>query len=382
MNTRTRQFLAVGIVVSAALIAVAAAVALIAPLASSALDTLGRSLADRMLPAPVSAAIGVATGLAGIALGVRGIVGPTGATPPVLRIAAVVLAVIAFLLTPGSMIPVAGYTFAMVVIVGAVVLAALLVRRHLWWGLAVIAVLAGIVTWAVVRMQGALLAQELTASLVEKIPVLLLAAAHLVLLVALTAWAATGSEGSHGRFASWVLRNRIAITIAAACCALPYTIARASWLTPWPLLAPSGVDLADVPMVLLTGLGLGAAMLAGGVLTLGLILPWGRRFPGWMGGLGGRAVPVALAAVPAFVVAALFLAGGVDWIVSVLDGSLGDGSFELALELVLVFPFWLWGPLLALAAWGYVLHRRDASDQGQLTLPDTEKSSPVATRRS
>ncbi len=26
--------------------------------------------------------------------------------------------------------------------------------------------------------------------------------------------------------------------------------------------------------------------------------------------------------------------------------------------MALVFPFWLWGPMLALAVWGYVAHRR------------------------
>jgi hypothetical protein len=25
----------------------------------------------------------------------------------------------------------------------------------------------------------------------------------------------------------------------------------------------------------------------------------------------------------------------------------------------LIFPFWFWGPMLALAVWAYVLHRRD-----------------------
>src|SRR5690606_34329438 len=119
---------------------------------------------------------------------------------------------------------------------------------------------------------------------------------------------ASRGDGRRGAFARWVLRHRRAITIAAACCALPYTLARLTWLTPWPLLAPGELDITTTPMVLLTGLSLGAAMLAGGVLTLGLILPWGRRFPRWMAGIGGRPVPIALAVVPASVVSALFTA--------------------------------------------------------------------------
>src|SRR5690606_279381 len=134
--------------------------------------------------------------------------------------------------------------------------------------------------------------------------------------VALIVQALVGRRTPRGAFATWTLRHRPAITITAACCALPYTIARASWLTPWPLLAPNGLRPSELPTVLLPGLGLGVAMLAGGVLTLGLSRPWGRRFPRWMAGLGGRTVPVALAAVPASVVAALFTAGGLDWTVS------------------------------------------------------------------
>ena len=52
------------------------------------------------------------------------------------------------------------------------------------------------------------------------------------------------------------------------------------------------------------------------------------------------------------------------------------------LELALVFPFWLWGPLLGLAAWGYVMDRRDASVPDQFTRPETASSEPVVTRRS
>lgn len=155
-----------------------------------------------------------------------------------------------------------------------------------------------------------------------------------------------------------MLRHRVAITVVAACCALPYSIARASWLTPWPLLAPSGVDLAEIPGVLFTGLSLGAAMLSGGLLTLGLIRPWGRRFPSWMGGIGGRPVPIALAVVPASVVAALFTVGGIDMMLSVIEGTLSDGSVGQIIEFVFAFPFWLWGPLLALATWGYAMARR------------------------
>lgn len=379
MNTRKRLTLSLVIVFSSALLAVVSALRMVAPAVLDGLDTLGPGLAERVLPDAVCAAIGLAAGLSGVVIG---LLSRRASSSPMLRSAAIVVTAVTIPLIPGGMIPVAGYTFAMVVIVGVVVLAALLVRRHLWWGLAAIAVLVGILTWAVVRLHGAELAGTFLASLVTILPGALLAAAHLILVVALIAWVLAGSGERRGVTASWVLRHRTPITIVAACCALPYTVARASWLTPWPLLAPSDVNLADLPMVLLTGLSLGAAMLAGGVLTLGLILPWGRRFPRWMGGLGGRAVPVPLAVVPASIVAALFTVGGADLVLSVLDGEIGDGSLAQILELALVFPFWLWGPLLGLAAWGYVMDRRDASVPDQFTRPETASSEPVVTRRS
>ena len=157
-----------------------------------------------------------------------------------------------------------------------------------------------------------------------------------------------------GRFGAFVSRHRIVITVLAACCALPYVIARASWLTPWPLFGGSAIEEYG-STVLATGLMLGAAVLAGGVLTLGLILPWGSRLPRWLPRIGGRPVPVALAVVPASIVSVLFTAGGAEALLMTFAQSGAVAVGELAL--VLVLPFWLWGPLLALATWGYVLHR-------------------------
>lgn len=374
MNTRIHSVMTFVIVLCSAALAVMGGFRLLVPGAVDGLGALGPGIASRMLPDAVCAAVGVAVGLAGIATGTlgqaeaRAAAAASGAPPsPALRVAAVTVALVMIVLTPGGLIPVAGYTFAAVVIVGVCTLAMLLVRRHPWWGLALIAALAGLVIWAVARMRGAELAGSFVASLVGVVPAVLSAAAHLLAAVALIAQTALRDGAHRGAFARWVLRHRRAITIVAACCALPYTFARLTWLTPWPLLAPEGLDLATTPMVLLTGLSLGAAMLAGGVLTLGLILPWGRRFPRWMAGIGGRPVPIAFAVVPASVVSALFTAGGIDLVLSVQDGELGDGSAAQILELVLVFPFWLWGPLLGLATWGYAMARRVGAGPGAQT---------------
>jgi hypothetical protein len=42
-------------------------------------------------------------------------------------------------------------------------------------------------------------------------------------------------------------------------------------------------------------LGLSIASLSAASLTFGLVQPWGERIPAWVPGLGGRAVPTALA---------------------------------------------------------------------------------------
>lgn len=159
------------------------------------------------------------------------------------------------------------------------------------------------------------------------------------------------APGALGRF---VLEHRIAITIAAACCALPYVVARLSWLTPWPLVGDPG-DHADDTLTMATGLILGSGMLAGGILTLGLVLPWGSRFPRWFGRAGGNRVPIALPVLPASFVAILFTTAGLDSLLLAVSGGVGFSVLVTAV----VFPFWLWGPLLALATWGYALHRSD-----------------------
>lgn len=358
MNSRIHSLLTFAVVLCSAVLAIVGGIRLIAPGSLGWMADVAPGLAGRVLPGAVDAALGLAVGLAGIAVGLIGHAAARADRAPVLlRIATVVVAVVMIFLTPGGLIPIAGYSFAVVVIVGVAVMTTLFVRRHPWWGVVAIAAVAAIATWVIVGLHAAEVAKMFGPAFVAQLPVVLYAAAHLIAAVGLIARSALGD--AHGRpLASWVLRHRTAVTVVAACCALPYSIARASWLTPWPLLAPNGIDFAAEPGTLFTGLSLGAAMLSGGLLTLGLIRPWGRRFPQWMAGLGGRPVPIALAVVPASIVAALFTVGGVDMLLSVLEGTLGGGSIGQFLEFAFAFPFWLWGPLLALATWGYAMARR------------------------
>ena len=184
-------------------------------------------------------------------------------------------------------------------------------------------------------------------------------AAHVVAAVGMLALVApTPESGLARRLTDAVRRARVPVTLLAAACGLPYLIARASWLTPWPLFGPTREMLDRDPATMVTGLLLGSAMLASSLLTLGLILPWGERFPRWAPGVGGRPVPVRLAVVPALLVAVLFTVGGI----AMLDlgaAMEGSGGSINRLTMWLVLPFWLWGPLLALATWGYAVHRRE-----------------------
>ncbi|HWV48093.1 MAG TPA: hypothetical protein VN035_01450, partial [Microbacterium sp.] len=256
--------------------------------------------------------------------------------------------------TPGGVIPAAGYTFALLVVAGLVVATALLAIRHPWIGLAVALVFVTGIVYAVANLDAATLVPRILATMLEMLPTMLMSLAHVMTAAALLAWVIGVSADGGGAFARWVLRHRVTITVIAALCAVPYTVARLTWLTPWPLFGGSAEMFAESPGTQLTGLMLGAGMLFGGLLTLGLVRPWGERFPRWMAGLGGRVVPPALAILPASLVSVLFTAGGIEF---ALEGVLSPAGRLDVLYVMTMFPFWLWGPLLGLAAWGYAMHR-------------------------
>lgn len=181
-------------------------------------------------------------------------------------------------------------------------------------------------------------------------------------LVLQTGWAVTGAgqaAADVGRRAAlglppaavngWLVRRRRLLTYLAAAALVPYPLVRLSWLTPFPLLAPGPLEAPDR----LWGLLLGAAAVVGIVLTLGLIRPWGERYPRWVPAVGGREVPVGLALVPGGFVALVVSGSAVPMFVQVAAHS-GPGA---ALMLSLLIPTWFWGPVLGLAVWAYVVHR-------------------------
>lgn len=168
---------------------------------------------------------------------------------------------------------------------------------------------------------------------------------------------------SWGRKATWV----------AALCSLPYAGLRMTWLTPWPV-GISADELADSPGMRLFGLLLGFAAFGGCALTLGLSYRWGEVFPRWVPWLHGRTVPVPVAIVPALAVAAALTVGGH----SIIQAAAADTEgWREPIGLVLVFPFPLWGPALAVAAAAYALRRRDPCPACTDRRPDPTLASVV-----
>ncbi|SNT57951.1 hypothetical protein SAMN05421812_110227 [Asanoa hainanensis] len=119
-------------------------------------------------------------------------------------------------------------------------------------------------------------------------------------------------------------------------------------------------DSFDDPDMALAATGLGGFALVGTWLTIGLVHPWGERFPRWMIGLSGRRVPIKLATIPATAVA-IAVAGASASFLSDPD-LIGDmASGEIAMWPMAFWP--LWSVTLLLAAYAY--HRRRTAPTGQ-----------------
>jgi hypothetical protein len=279
----------------------------------------------------------------------------------------VLLAVVLVLLTPGAaLLTLGGYLMAAlgpVVLLGvflagarrsrlaAVVLAVLVL-------VAVVAWLTGVAGGPVVAAWANGFGQGLARQAPRMLALLFLAAGGV--LWAVTAWSAVRMT-SDGRRPRWMRPERAArwgrvATIVATVCALPYAVARATWLTPWPLGMPAGADALSAG-VRLQGLLLGGAALAGAVLTTGLVARWGEVWPRWMPGLRGRPVPPAAAIVPGGLVAILITSAAIPTTVA---ATAKDPWF------LLLFPLPVWGPALGLAVLGYALRR-----QGERGRPGT-----------
>lgn len=265
-------------------------------------------------------------------------------------------------------IALAGYLVAFAVPAAGLVLAVQVVRRYPRLRVGVAAGLLAVTAWgglsgtlrptAVGRLLGNL-ATGFTAAAHELVAVLLFTASAAGWILVLLD--SVGRTGTADRLTDVVVRHRRTFTVIAALGPLPYALARATWLTPWPMFGGPIADLS--PETRLWGVLLGAAAVSGSVLTIGLIRPWGEVFPRWLPRLAGQPVPVAAAAVPGGIVAAIVTAAAVPVLVGMSTSDLGVVDKALA---ILLFPFWLWGPMLALAVWGYVGHRSRVSTTSSL----------------
>ncbi|MBM7783980.1 hypothetical protein [Tenggerimyces flavus] len=149
---------------------------------------------------------------------------------------------------------------------------------------------------------------------------------------------------------------RVPVTYAAALLALPYPIVRISWALGIPLGVPPSMLDADDLALRLGETGLGLLAVGGGILTLGLVRPWGETFPRWIPFAGGRRVPVWFAVAPAITAALMIAQSGLRvtaWAIANVDpitatnwGSGGPGLF-----------FVPWAVAVALAAYAYYRHR-------------------------
>ncbi|WP_141578892.1 hypothetical protein [Actinomadura sp. WMMA1423] len=167
----------------------------------------------------------------------------------------------------------------------------------------------------------------------------------------LPAWATPEGARRWGRVA----------TIAAGLCPLTYGLIRLTWLTPWPI---GLMGSEDNPATRMQGAGLGIAAVGGTVLTLGLIARWGERFPRWVPMAGGRPVPPRMAVIPGGVVAAAACVAAPGFVVHGLESDgMGVGMFTA----LLIFPFPIWGPLLAAAVFAYRLRRGPSGATGPAT---------------
>ena len=176
-----------------------------------------------------------------------------------------------------------------------------------------------------------------------------------------------GPEGwtSPNEAARW---GRIAVYVALVAPVF-YALTRFAWVLGLPLgLSEEQFRNSQENALVISGaLSLGAFVLVGAVLMLGLVQRWGEVFPRWMIGLAGRRVPIALAVVPASLASVLLIVGGIGiWsnLAQMVANAAATGSEGMGLVGEIIFQvgptllFPVWGGALAVATLGYYYRRR------------------------
>lgn len=170
-------------------------------------------------------------------------------------------------------------------------------------------------------------------------------------------------QGQSAGSARWWGRPAVVIAIAVP---LVYAITRFIWALGIPLgINPDIYREGQAIGLWGYGAGLGVVAVVGALLTLGLVRRWGAMFPCWLPAIGGRSVPIALAVVPALIVATLVTTAGLMyWRLLLTTGGfrLGEGTLlrldrdPAAVAPELLWP--IWGVSLAAAALDYYYRRR------------------------
>ena len=154
-----------------------------------------------------------------------------------------------------------------------------------------------------------------------------------------------------GRLLRW---GRWAVLVAVLA-PVPYEITRIAWFLGQPMgITPQFLrTMQQTEGMLTVGLGFAVASQLGGVLTHGLVAPWGERYPRWIWWKAGRRVPVALAVVPGGLVALVLIPAGL----MALRMSLRQEMWGTTAPSIL---WTVWGAALGVAVVAYHLRRRPA----------------------
>jgi hypothetical protein len=153
--------------------------------------------------------------------------------------------------------------------------------------------------------------------------------------------------------------GRWAVAVAVAV-PLGYAVTRYAWALGIPLGVRQQL-LDDLGPAVYAGAALATLAVAGAVLTLGLVQRWGEVFPRWIPWLRGRAVPIGLAVVPAWLVSIVLASAGLMFVRLAVTGELAENLPGTTDDVAGWLPemFWpLWAVALAAAAYAYWLRRR------------------------
>jgi hypothetical protein len=146
---------------------------------------------------------------------------------------------------------------------------------------------------------------------------------------------------------------------AVPLCVLPSSLWRIGHVVRWAIEGAGPCDTGGVGQATYLVL-LSAVSFAAAYLTIGLVRPWGERFPRWIPGIGGREVPVHAATRVALTGASIV---GSITVYAFTKDALGiaydappppPGCEPPGLEVALLYlPLPLWSPLLFIVAINY-----------------------------